>query len=164
MLDTKGQWRSEFPTAEDDEKWFFVKFDDERFPDSKRIWFAEIRKAKDGELYLAKECNDRGIIQRSYGQRLKLYSKKHTQFCGPIQMPPNYRESGKEEIPCGAIYQMEGTTIFVKLIAETDGNGGNFGLEYWEIESLERQNYVGGSSYTMNRADIEQNSNWKRVK
>lgn len=166
MLDTKGQWTSEFPTAEDNGKWFFVKHENGKH---KNIYIREVRveNSNRGKPYLCQEC-EQGITKQTYGTCLDLYSKQHTQFCGPIQMPPNYREIEKEKekeiISRGTIYVKFGTDIFVKLTSETDGEGGNFGLEYWQIKSFEENSsYVGASPYARNREDIENNSEWQRV-
>lgn len=70
----------------------------------------------------------------------------------------------KEIIPYGAIYVKFGTDIFVRLTSESNGNGGSFGEEYWQIESLKNKScYIGYSPYTMDRASIENNSEWQRV-
>ncbi len=87
MLNTNGKWSNEFPTREDDGRWFFVKVENGAYTS---IRIVEVRCDEHG-IYLAGECNDRGIVQRSYGTRLDMYNKNCTQFCGAINMPPNYR-------------------------------------------------------------------------
>jgi|FAXJ01.1.fsa_nt_gi hypothetical protein len=62
------------------------------------------------------------------------------------------------------IYRNRHNGIFVKLAAESDGYFGNFGMEYWQIESAERScNYIGASPFTTNRSSVENSMDWERI-
>ena len=80
-----NQWSKEWPTKENANEWLFVRHIRSGF-----IYMMEVRVDDCGELYLSKECND-GITKTSYGNALSMYQNHPIEFCGPIQMPPNYR-------------------------------------------------------------------------
>ena len=87
-LDT---WSSEFPTEENIGQWLYVKHHDteEGFPPAVRL--REVRKGSKGELYLAPESST-GMQRFGGGMELSLYSRRFTQFSGPVPLPPGFDE------------------------------------------------------------------------
>lgn len=68
------------------------------------------------------------------------------------------------DIPIGAIYRNCTSPIFVKKAVESDGHGGNFGPEYWRIESVENPwLFIGAAPFEMQCSKIEDSPEWKRV-
>ena len=81
-----NRWSKEFPTKENVGEWLFMKR-----PADNAIFMVEVRyDDRMKELFLSRECHD-GITKTSYGTALSCYTRADYEFCGPIQMPPNYR-------------------------------------------------------------------------
>lgn len=61
-------------------------------------------------------------------------------------------------------YQNRHTNVAVTLTSESDGYGDNFGLEYWQVSSVDKPwDYIGSSPYSMNRRAIEQSPDWIKI-
>ena len=81
-----NSWTKEWPTKENAGQWFFIKSNGKTF-------VKEIRVDKDnGSIYICEQCYD-GMEKTSYGNPLAYYGKMDIEFCGPIQMPPDFRKS-----------------------------------------------------------------------
>jgi hypothetical protein len=94
MLDTKGQYTDEFPTAADAGKWFFVKHDG-KDGFTPAIRFMEVRLTDEGRIFLAPESST-GIGEEAYGNPLAMYQKQYTSFFGPVVLPPDYADIRQE--------------------------------------------------------------------
>lgn len=81
-------WTKELPTKSDVGKWFFIK------NKIGNIYIRQIRFQEEigdiGGIYVCPECHD-GITKTSYGIHLSFYKENSIEFCGPIQMPPDYK-------------------------------------------------------------------------
>jgi hypothetical protein len=93
-------WTTEQPTAADDGKWYFVrnvigqvKIRQIRASTKVSANAAMRAAGTDKELYLCPETHD-GITKTSYGTRLDFFVKEQLEFCGPIEMPPDYKPNG----------------------------------------------------------------------
>ena len=81
-----NHWTDDWPTKENAGQWFFIKSNGKTF-------VKEIRVDKDnGSIYMCEPCHD-GMEKTSYGNQLAYYVKGYLEFCGPIQMPPDFRKS-----------------------------------------------------------------------
>jgi len=87
---TIDRWTHEQPTASDNGKWFFQRTD---YDGIVKVNPVEVRVDEKGEIFLCRVSNNVGMVKTSYGDMLKLHRKENIQFCGPIQMFPDY--SGK---------------------------------------------------------------------
>jgi hypothetical protein len=77
-----NSWTKEWPTLRNVGQWFWVRAFGKTFP-------KEIRCDGRGTIYLADVCYE-GVEKKSYGIMLKLYGEGSIEFCGPMQMPPDY--------------------------------------------------------------------------
>lgn len=78
-----NSWTKEWPTKENGGQWFFVRAFGKTEPIEIRV------DENSGQIYLSPTCHS-GIEKSSFGTLLALYPKGTIEFCGPIQMPPDY--------------------------------------------------------------------------
>jgi hypothetical protein len=79
------KWSDEWPTTENKGDWFFMLA-------FGKLTTVEITVHENGEIYLSEPCNNGGFLKQSFGTMLRLYRPGTIQFCGPIQMPPDYKK------------------------------------------------------------------------
>lgn len=90
-------WTKERPKREDAGKWYFVRnaighihFRQIRLQTKGQTTVQQRAAGEDKDIYLCPETHD-GITKTSYGTRLDWYPEGTIEFCGPIEMPPDYR-------------------------------------------------------------------------
>ena len=90
------KWTKEIHTRANINQWFFVRFKPSDGGEE-HIHIKEVISSN-GELRLSSECNS-GIQKQSFGNPIGDYSKGKHEFCGPIQMPPDWKEIRERAYP-----------------------------------------------------------------
>jgi len=92
-------WTTERPKKEDAGKWYFVRnavghihFRQVRVQTKLSTTPQQRAQGDDKDIYLSPESHD-GITKTAYGTRLDFYT--NIEFCGPIEMPPDYRPNSQ---------------------------------------------------------------------